>query len=179
MKTILVGIAALIVATPLVAGAQTTRPSDRPASDRGTTTKQSDARPAWKAEGAVVDSSDIVGTRIRDGQGKDLGEIDRLIIDPQSGRITHVVVGVGGLMGVGEKKVVVPWSELKMAGTQDGRKAVVVMDRSKLENAPRFERTARTDRSPAASPATSPARDTDRDGKRDSTDKAPSDPTKK
>jgi sporulation protein YlmC with PRC-barrel domain len=181
MKKVLVGIAALVVAAPLVASAQTPRPSDRPASGRdATTTKQSDARPVWKAEGAVVDSSDIVGTKVRDAQGKDIGEIDRLIIDPQSGRISHVVVGVGGMLGVGERKVVVPWSEVKMTSRPDGGKAAVVMDRAKLESAPRYERAARADRAPAASPATSPAaKDTDRDGKRDTTDKAPSDPTKK
>jgi len=166
MKKLLVGIAALIVATPLVASAQTTRPSDRPASD--SSTKQRDSRPAWKAEGSVVESRDFIGTRIKNAEGKDIGEIDSLIIDPQSGRISHVVIGVGGLMGVGEKKVVVPWSEITMAPATSGRKPAIVMDPAKLESAPRYERSARTDRAPAASPATT----------RDS-DKAPSDPTKK
>jgi sporulation protein YlmC with PRC-barrel domain len=180
MKKLLIGIAALVVATPLVAGAQTTRPSDRPASDRDTTTKQRDTRdtrPAWKAEGSVVESRDLIGTRIKNAAGKDIGEIDSLILDPQSGRVSHVVIGVGGLMGVGEKKVVVPWSDVKMASAANGRKPSLVMDQAKLESAPRYERTARADRSPAASPATT--RDTDKDGKRDSADKAPSDPTKK
>jgi sporulation protein YlmC with PRC-barrel domain len=194
MKKILVGIAALIVATPLVAGAQATRPADRPASDRDTTTKQRDTqrdtRPAWRNDAGLHESSDIIGTRIKNAEGKDIGEIDRLMIDPQSGKISHVVVGLGGFLGVGEKKVVVPWSDLKMTGHADGRKAVITMDQAKLESAPRYERTARADRSPSASPATdrsrstspavtSPTRDTDKDGKRDSADKAPADPTKK
>jgi sporulation protein YlmC with PRC-barrel domain len=176
MKKLLVSIAALIVATPLVASAQTTRPSDKPASD---TTKQRDTRPAWKADGNVVETRDLIGTRIKNAEGKDIGEIDSLLIDPQSGKISHVVVGLGGLLGVGEKKVVVPWSELKMAAATNGRKPAIVMEQSKLENAPRYERTARADRSPSASPSTSPVRDSDKDGKRDSADKAPSDPTKK
>jgi sporulation protein YlmC with PRC-barrel domain len=174
MKKLLVGIAALIVATPLVASAQTTRPSDRPASD---TTKQRDTRPAWKAEGSVVESRDLIGTRIKNAEGKDIGEIDNLIVDPQSGRISHVVVGLGGLLGVGEKKVVVPWSDVKMTSTTNGRKPAIVMDQAKLESAPRYERTARAERAPAASPATT--RDSDKDGKRDSADKAPYDRTKK
>lgn len=179
MKKLLVGIAALAVATPLVAGAQTTRPSDRPASDITKQRETRDARPAWKADGTVVESGDIIGTRIKNAQGKDIGEIDKLMIDPQSGKISHVVVGLGGLLGVGEKKVVVPWSDLKMGAVHDGRKAMITMDQAKLESAPRYERTARADRSPAASPATSPVRDTDKDGKRDSADKAPNDPTRK
>ena len=174
MKKVLVGIAALIVATPLVASAQT-RPSDRPTTDG--TTKQRDTRPAWKAEGSVVESRDLIGTRIKNAEGKDIGEIDSLIVDPQNGRISHVVIGVGGLMGVGEKKVVVPWSEVKMASATSGRKPAITMDQAKLESAPRYERSARAERTPSASPATT--KDTDKDGKRDSADKAPSDPTKK
>jgi sporulation protein YlmC with PRC-barrel domain len=179
MKKVLIGIAALVMATPLVAGAQATRSTDKPASD--TTTKQRDTRdtrPAWKAEGSVLESRDVIGTKIKNTEGKDIGEIDQLIMDPQSGKVTHAVVGLGGVLGVGEKKVVVPWSDLKMSGTHErGRKASIVMDQSKLESAPRYERTARAERSPSASPST--MKDSDKDGKRDSADKAPHDPTKK
>ena len=122
MKKLLIGISALIVATPLVAGAQTTRPGDKPATDtttkprdtRPADTRPADTRPAWKAEGNVVETRDLIGTRIKNAEGKDIGEIDSLVIDPQSGRISYVVVGLGGFLGVGERKVVVPWSELKM-----------------------------------------------------------------
>ena len=185
MKKVLVGIAALIVATPLMANAQTSappaRPADRPASD---VSKQRDAardtRPAWKNDARLHDSGDIIGTRIKNAEGKDIGEIDRLMIDHQSGKISHVVVGLGGFLGVGERKVVVPWSDLKLTAAADGKKAMITMDQAKLESAPRYERTAGADRSPSASPATSPrVKDSDKDGKRDSADKAPADPTKK
>jgi sporulation protein YlmC with PRC-barrel domain len=193
MKKLLVGIATLVVATPLVAGAQTSRPSDRPASSTtrdSSTTKQRDTTgPAWKAEGNVVEHNELIGTRIKNTEGKEIGKIERLLIDPQTGRITHVVVGLGGFLGVGEKNVVVPWSEIKTAAAQNGgRKPTLVMEQSKLETAPRYERSAaRSDRSPSASPSTERSRsttgstmkDSDKDGKRDSADKAPSDPTKK
>jgi sporulation protein YlmC with PRC-barrel domain len=175
MKKVLVGIAALVVAVPLMADAQTPRPADKPA-QRDTR----DTRPAWKNDAALHDSGDIIGTRIKNAEGKDIGEIDRLLIDPQSGKVSHVVVGLGGFLGVGEKKVVVPWSDLKFGAVSDGKKAAITMDQAKLENAPRYERTARADRSPSASPSTSPrVKDSDKDGKRDSADKAPYDPTKK
>jgi len=178
MKKILVGIAALLVAAPLIADAQTSRPADRPA-DREIS-KERETRPAWRNEANLHDSGDIIGTRIKNAEGKDIGEIDRLMIDPSSGKISHVVVGVGGFLGVGEKKVVVPWSDLKVGAAHDGKKAMITMDQAKLESAPRYERSARAERSPSASPATSPRlKDSDKDGKRDSADKAPADPTKK
>ena len=183
MKKLLVGIAALAFAAPLMADAQTTpRPADKPATDREIAKQRDsrDTRPAWRNDAGLYDSGDLVGTRIKNAEGKDIGEIDRLMIDPSSGKVSHVVVGLGGLLGVGEKKVVVPWSDLKLAAATDGKKTMVTMDQAKLESAPRYERSARADRSPSASPSTSPrAKDTDKDGKRDSADKAPTDPTKK
>lgn len=182
MEKVLVGIAALVMAVPLMADAQTTRPADKPASDREISKQPDtrDTRPAWKGDAALHDSGNIIGTRIKNAEGKDIGEIDRLMIDPQSGKVSHVVVGLGGFLGVGEKKVVVPWSDLKFGAAADGKKAVITMDQAKLENAPRYERSARAERSPSASPSTSPRlKDSDKDGKRDSADKAPTDPTKK
>jgi hypothetical protein len=158
MKKVLVGIAALVVAVPLMADAQTsTRPADKPASDVSKQRDTRDTRPAWKNDAGLHDSGDIIGTRIKNAEGKDIGEIDRLLIDPQGGKISHVVVGLGGFLGVGEKKVVVPWSELKMGAAQDGKKALITMDQAKLESAPRYERAARAERSPAASPTTTPS----------------------
>ena len=149
MKKLLIGIAALIVATPLVAGASPSQTPEKKASTK------SDARPAFKPETSVRESSDIIGTKVKDAQGKTIGEIDRLLIDAQSGRVTHAVVGLGGVMGVGEQKVVVPWSELKMGAATGGRKAEITMDQAKLQSAPRYERERMaSERSPAASPAT-------------------------
>jgi hypothetical protein len=60
-----------------------------------------------------------------------------------------------------------------------GEKTAITLDQGKLERAPRYERSARSDAAPAASLRTDPARDSDRDGKSDRTDKAPLNPSKK
>ena len=95
--------------------------------------------------------------RVKNAQGKDVGEIDQLLID-RTGKVSRVVVGAGGLAGVGEKKVVVSWSDLRFAPGTDVRKAVVMIDQAKLDQAPRYERSTRSDASPAASPRTDPDR---------------------
>lgn len=125
----------------------TTPPADRPAADR----------PAerFTLPANAYESDRIVGTKVKDAQGKDIGEIDALIIDSQEGKVTHAVIGKGGLLGVGEQKVVVPWSDVKMTRDSDGDRVAVTMDASRLENAPRYEgRRAAGDRPPAASPGT-------------------------
>jgi sporulation protein YlmC with PRC-barrel domain len=174
MKRLLVGFVVVLFAGPLVVSAQTTRPADRPARD----TKAD--RPAWKHDTGLHEAKEIIGTRIKNAEGKDLGEVDQLLIDPKSGKVSHVVIGLGGLAGVGEKKVVVPWSDLMFAGA--AQRNAITMDQAKLESAPRYDRSARTDAAPAASPRTSagsPVKDSDKDGKSDHTDKAPLDPTRK
>jgi len=147
--------------------AQTTRPygtdkpaMDRPAADRPAATRAPDKpeRAAWKAPAGAHTSSELIGTRIKNAEGKDIGEIDQLVIDPTSGAVTHVVVGLGGLLGVGETKVVVPFSDIKLGAQHQGGRAVVTMDAAKLDTAPRFERRqVSRDLSPAASPRTQPA----------------------
>src|SRR5689334_23219387 len=79
MKKVVAGLAALVFAAPLVASAQTTRPADQPVRD----TRDTKA-PAWKQTG-LHESKDIIGTRIKSTAGKDLGEVDQLLID-RSGR---------------------------------------------------------------------------------------------
>ena len=177
MKKLLIGmVLPALVAVPLVASAQTSTPARDKAPARDTV---KDTRPAWKNDAGLHESRTLIGMRVKSTADKDLGEIDNLLIDPQSGKISHVVVGYGGLAGVGEKKVVVPWSDVKLGAHQDGKKAYVTMDQSKLDAAPRWERSARADQ-PAASPSMrSPVKDTDKYGKRDSADKAPTDPTRK
>ena len=164
------GVVALLVAAPLFVSVQTTHAADA----------RDTKAPAWKQDAGVHDTKDIIGTRIKNAEGKDLGEIDQLLID-RNGKVTHVVVGIGGLAGIGEKKVVVPWSDLKFAPVADGKKNAITMDGARLENAPRYERAARSsDVAPSASPRTgSPVKDSDRDGKSDRTDKAPLDPNRK
>jgi sporulation protein YlmC with PRC-barrel domain len=139
---------------------------------KGRPAARSDAdRAAFKMDSKHVESKKLVGMRVKGADGKDLGEIDQLVVDTASGKITHAVVGYGGLAGVGEKKVVVPWADLQFS--RNGDKPTVTMDRAKLEAAPRYTRDGDRDRTGAASPATTPAADRDRDGVKNKSDRAP------
>jgi sporulation protein YlmC with PRC-barrel domain len=150
--------AACVLALVGTAAAQQTTPRQRStASDRtdDDARRAREARPAWQPEGAAMTSSDIVGTKIRNAQGKDVGKIDQLIVDPQSGRVTHAVVAMGGVLGVGGHKVVVPWSDVRLtAAGEDGKKPTATMDESVLDQAPRYAGIRGA--TPAASPSTTP-----------------------
>ena len=103
-----------------------------------------------------MESKQLIGMRVKNDQGKDVGEIDQLIVNPSDGKITHVVLGRGGLLGVGEQKVVLAWSDLRIQQDPDNRTRWVAMaDQGKIDSAPRYE--ARRDIAPAASPTTTPS----------------------
>lgn len=140
----MIAVVGALTAMNAVGQTRPTSPADRPAASRGAKD--------------LHDTRDIIGVRIKNLQGKDVGEIDALLLDPKDGKVTHAVVGVGGVLGIGEQRVMVPWSDVKISMDHD--RMVVNLDQATLERAPRYERkllTGNRDRSaPAATPATAP-----------------------
>jgi sporulation protein YlmC with PRC-barrel domain len=72
-----------------------------------------------------------------------IGTVDDVLIDKQ-GRITALIIGVGGFLGVGQKDVSEPFNKVQMTKKND--KWYLVMDANKdaLQNAPglRYDRNA-------------------------------------
>src|SRR4030095_12358023 len=83
-----------------------TAPADRPASDQP---RMETPRATFQNTQGLQESSAIIGARVNSAHGKDLGEVDQLLVDMKTGKVTHAVIGVGGLAGIGEKHVAVPW----------------------------------------------------------------------
>ncbi|MBA2126759.1 hypothetical protein DLM45_11100 [Hyphomicrobium methylovorum] len=82
-------------------------------------------------------SSSIVGLSVENANGDKLGSINYLVLD-STGKVTTAVIGIGGVLGVGEKNIGVPYSELKF-GEKDG-KQIVIIDATKdtLGTAPSY-----------------------------------------
>jgi sporulation protein YlmC with PRC-barrel domain len=84
-------------------------------------------------------ASEIKGTHVKNLQGEDLGEIEEVLVDPETGQVKFAVLEVGGFLGLGSTKVAVPWSAFQL--TQEGNKArwVLDADKERLKNAPKVE----------------------------------------
>src|ERR1700757_1273579 len=94
-----------------------------------------------------------------------IGEIMDVLID-RDGKVTALIVGVGGFLGMGEKDVAVPFNSVR-ATTKDNNKYYLVMNSTKdaLKSAPgfKYDRNAMTwlpENAPATtgSPAAPPPR---------------------
>jgi len=88
--------------------------------------------------------SKIVGADVYSTAGEKLGDVNDLIIDG-SGKITGVVVGVGGFLGVGEKNVALAWDAVTVGSDDKGKPRFSVhVTRKTLDEAAPFVATTKS-----------------------------------
>lgn len=73
----------------------------------------------------AMDRAPLMGMAVHNGQGKELGEVTD-ILATKDGSIDAIVVKSGGVLGLGETAVVVPWNHAQIASGQDGQTYVIV-----------------------------------------------------
>jgi sporulation protein YlmC with PRC-barrel domain len=100
----------------------------------GTTQNAADER-AWEREHRA---SKIIGTDVYDMQGRKIGDVKDVVVDPQRGSIDYAVLSFGGMMGVGTKYFAVPWKSLQ--ANSDGKRYMLNVDKTALKNAPGFDK---------------------------------------
>jgi sporulation protein YlmC with PRC-barrel domain len=157
----------LVAMLPAAGMAQTSGSGSSTGTDRKSSTERSTTdrttkrdRPAWSNTQGLHESSEIIGATVEGADGKNIGKVEALLIDPKDGKVSHAVVGMGGMLGVGEDKVVVPFDALKMTSHEPGKKGKIAIDRSALDQAPKYVKAS--ERQPAASPSTTRGTDSSR-----------------
>jgi hypothetical protein len=78
----------------------------------------------------------IVGSHVKNLQNQDIGTIDDLIFNPDTGRVRFVVLSVSG-----GDKITVPWDAIGLEKNKGDEAPSYVMDanKDKLEKAPKFD----------------------------------------
>jgi sporulation protein YlmC with PRC-barrel domain len=87
----------------------------------------------------MVRASKLIGTDVEDATGKNLGDIDDVVVDDGSGRVVYAVLSFGGFLGMGDKLFALPWSSLTPSA-KDEHKVVLDVPKDRLEKAPGFEK---------------------------------------
>src|SRR5690606_2671237 len=110
---------ALLIASPAVAQQQMDRSSpsaDRPAavetrSDVRTDTRENQAQTVQPP--GTIDADTLIGRNIKNPEGDTIGQVSSVLIG-RDGQIQAVIVGVGGFLGLGERKVAIDWNDLQV-----------------------------------------------------------------
>ena len=84
-----------------------------------------------------VKASSIIGTKVVNPNGDNLGDIKEVVIDPRTGRVAYSVVSFGGFLGMGEKLFAIPFSSFKYNATSNDY--VLDVSKERLKEAPGFD----------------------------------------
>jgi sporulation protein YlmC with PRC-barrel domain len=105
-------------------------------------------------QGVQINGSSLMNSTVRGTDGKDLGKVSDLLIDPKDGRVASVIVSMGGTLGMGKKEITVPWNAVQLGREQ--QQIVLTLQQPLIPPAPKAQDQQRGDQSsPAASPSTS------------------------
>jgi sporulation protein YlmC with PRC-barrel domain len=119
----------LVLSCALLASAQAqtaTTESAAPAAVAGI----DDAALAHSARASKLIGSDVYSA------GESVGKIDDLLIDREHAAVTGAILSVGGLLGIGEKRIAIPITEIKLGNEA---KFTITMSKDDLKNAPVFD----------------------------------------
>jgi sporulation protein YlmC with PRC-barrel domain len=86
----------------------------------------------------VLKGSDLIGMKVEGTDGKKLGTIKDLVINPIDGDVDYAVLDYGGFLGVNDKYFAVPWEALKI--NDDRKKALLDVTKKDLKHAPGFDK---------------------------------------
>ena len=61
----------------------------------------------------LIGSDKVEGTAVYGPDNEKIGEIERVMIEKTSGRVSYAVLGFGGFLGIGSDHYPLPWNNLK------------------------------------------------------------------
>ena len=85
----------------------------------------------------LLSASSLIGTRVENPQGDNLGSIKEIMFDIPHGRIAYAVLDFGGFLGINNKLFAMPWAGFELNTARE----VIVLDvpKEQLENAEGFD----------------------------------------
>lgn len=85
---------------------------------------------------STVRASELIGRDVINQNEEELGSVEDVVIG-RDGRVSYLVVAHGGVMGVGDNLIPVPFSAIEQQTSEEDN-IVLNMSKEELENAPSF-----------------------------------------
>lgn len=135
--------AAMLCGTGTIAWAQDHDAGQAPTAHSGTRRNQS---------AGAVRASKLIGASVKNRAGDSIGEISDLVVSPGA-NVTTAVVAVGGVLGIGDKKIGVPYKSFSVS--PDGKTLYLDMTADQLKSMPPYTDGSDEKGNAAAHPQTS------------------------
>lgn len=94
------------------------------------------AKPVTDSQ-SVFRSDQLIGIDVVSQDNKDLGSVNDIVLSPRTSKIAYLVIGRGGVFGIDEKYVPVPWKYFKSAA--DTNLLVLDTNKSVMDGAPQVD----------------------------------------
>lgn len=99
-------------------------------------TAQRDSAQQSQSQSQQLSIRHLIGKKVSDSRGEQLGEINDVVLDLQNGKVHAVVLEFGGKLGVGEEHYAFPMTDLKPGKRKD--QLMLNVEKQKLKNADGF-----------------------------------------
>jgi len=86
----------------------------------------------------VLSATNILGKKVVNPEGEQLGNIKELMIDLEDGQVAYAVLSFGGFLGLRDKLFAIPLEALTF--NSEDQTAVLDIDKEVLKNAPGFDK---------------------------------------
>ncbi len=86
----------------------------------------------------AASSEKLLGKNVYGKDNEKIGAVEDIILDPQSGQATHIIVSSGGFLGIGEKKVALDYDKATW-NEADNRLQVSTLSRDDVKNMNEFQ----------------------------------------
>jgi sporulation protein YlmC with PRC-barrel domain len=83
-------------------------------------------------------ADDLMGKKVVNAANEDLGKLENIVVDANSGRVLYGVLSFGGTMGMGDKLFAIPWRSLSLG--DDAKAFTLNVEKESLKNAPGFDK---------------------------------------
>jgi sporulation protein YlmC with PRC-barrel domain len=83
-------------------------------------------------------ASELINKKVENPAGENLGEIEDLVVNLNTGDVRYAVLQFGGIMGLGDRLFAIPANELKFSPA-DKDKIILNIDKTRLEHAKYIE----------------------------------------
>ena len=131
-----IGLASVVALSFVAVPALAETPASRPVMTNAATSTQPSGYIARQMEGEQL-ASNWMSRSVYNNAGDEIGTVSDIVLDAE-GKVTAIVIGVGGVMGLGQKQVAVSFASIQET-TKDGKAQLMAnLSKEDLEKAPSY-----------------------------------------